>query len=112
MRDCRAKDEQIENPNKQLSCSTQSGMDVGNPRGIHNKNDHYLLTTLRQYACENKTRTKRNKPNNLILQLRTKNRNFSNSTAQEDKNSLRLHSTAAFLRTKEASSSSSAHQQY
>jgi hypothetical protein len=65
MRDCRAKDEQVENPNKQLSCSTQSGMGVGNPRGIHNKNDHYLLTTLRQYACEKKTRTKRNKANNL-----------------------------------------------
>jgi hypothetical protein len=54
---------------------------------------------------------KRNKPNNLILQLRTKNRKFSNSTAQEDKNSVRLYWTAAFLRTKEASSSS-AHQQY
>lgn len=55
MRDCRAKDEQIENPNKQLSCSTQSGMGVGNRREIHNKNDHCLLTTLRQYACQNET---------------------------------------------------------
>ncbi len=56
MRDCRAKDEQIENPNKQLSCGTQSaGMGVGNPRGIHNKSEHYGLTTLRQYACQNET---------------------------------------------------------
>jgi hypothetical protein len=60
MRDCRAKDEQIENPNKQLSCSTQSGMGVGNPRGIHNKNDHYLLLSGSMHAKKNQEQNETN----------------------------------------------------